>query len=43
MNDKKEAMMSWDKEDKRVHQVLTQRLPDDISMELQDLRTTKER
>jgi hypothetical protein len=33
-SDEKEVMKIWDKEDKRARQVLTQWLPDDISMEL---------
>jgi phosphoribosylaminoimidazole-succinocarboxamide synthase len=41
MSDKKEVMRSWDKEDKVVHQLLTQWLPDEVSMEVQDLKTMK--
>jgi gag-polypeptide of LTR copia-type/Zinc knuckle len=41
MSDKKEAMRSWDKEDKVAHQLLTQQLPDEVSMEVQDLKTVK--
>jgi hypothetical protein len=40
-SDEKEVMKSWDKEDKLVHQLLTQRLPDKVSMEVFDLKTTK--
>jgi hypothetical protein len=42
-SDEKEAMRSWDKEDKVVHQLLTQQLPDKVSMEVQDLKTAKVR
>jgi gag-polypeptide of LTR copia-type len=40
-SDEKEVMKSWDKEDKLMHQLLTQQLPDKVSMEVQDLKTVK--
>jgi hypothetical protein len=40
-SDEKEAMRSWDKEDKVMHQLLTQQLPNEVSMEVQDLKTAK--
>jgi hypothetical protein len=41
MSDEKDIMKSWDKEDKLVHQLLTQWLPNKVSMEVFDLKTAK--
>jgi gag-polypeptide of LTR copia-type len=42
-SDEKEVMRSWDKEDKVACQLLTQRLPDKVSMEVFDLKTARVR
>jgi hypothetical protein len=40
-SDEKDVMKSWDKEDKLVCELLTQQLPNKVSMEVQDLKTAK--